>query len=164
MGRGIGRRLATASFGLLLAMSATSAAVAAPSIETPATRLRETLGQLLGQHAYLTVQQMRAGISGAPDFRQAAEAVEANTRELEKAIAAIYGDEAAAAFGELWRSHIAYIVDYGVALTQGDEAGKRRAVAQLRLVPAPAPRSSQRTLSEKCWRICHLRRCEARIR
>ena len=105
--------------------------VAAPVLTSPAAELRATLGRLLAEHAFLTTEAMRTGVAGGDDFAAAAEAVEANTVALESAIGDIYGAEAGAQFGEIWRTHVAYIVDYTRALSENDTAGQQRAVDQL---------------------------------
>jgi hypothetical protein len=91
-----------------------------PGVALRATELRLELGRVLGEHAFLTAQAMRSGIAGGDDFAAAAEALESNTRDLQRLMASVYGEEAAARIGELWRGHIGYIVDYTVALAAND--------------------------------------------
>ena len=99
----------------------------APSLSSPAAELRVALDRLLAEHAFLTIEQMRSGLRGAPDFAAAAKAVEANSTEVAEAIGSIYGDPAVEPFGEIWRSHIGYLVDYAVALGKDDAAGREAA-------------------------------------
>ena len=100
---------------------------AAALTETPAGQLRVTLDRLLSEHAFLTVQAMHAGVTDDDLFAAAAEALEANTAALEEAIAGIYGEAAGRGFGDLWRAHIGYVVDYTRAHRADDEAAKKRA-------------------------------------
>jgi hypothetical protein len=95
--------------------------------ETAAGQLRVTLDRLLSEHAFLTVQAMHAGVTDDDLFAAAAGALEANTAELEEAVAGIYGEEAGRSFGDLWRAHIGYVVDYTRAHRADDEAAKERA-------------------------------------
>lgn len=103
----------------------------APNLNTPAAELRVALGRLLAEHAFLTMEEMRATAIDAPELQAVAAAVEENTSSLQAAIASVYGEEAGSRFGELWRGHIAYIVDYARASSEDDEAGKQRALEQL---------------------------------
>src|SRR5215211_6850524 len=59
---------------------------------SPAAELRVDLDRLLAEHAFLTIEQMRSGLIGAPDFEAAAKAVEANSTEVAAAIGSVYGD------------------------------------------------------------------------
>ena len=115
---------------LILAAQSVVAASPAPStahehgstsLSSPAAELRVTLDRLLAEHAFLTIEQMRSGLTEAPDFEAAAKAVEANSTEVASAIGSIYGDAAIEPFGEIWRSHIGYLVDYAVALGKSDD-------------------------------------------
>jgi hypothetical protein len=107
------------------------AAAAAVDLGSPAAELRVDLDRLLAEHAFLTIEQMRSGLVGGPDFADAAVAVEGNTVEIVDAIGSVYGAAAEDPFGEIWRSHIGYLVDYARALGRGDSAGQSTAEAGL---------------------------------
>ncbi|MDQ2674550.1 MAG: hypothetical protein M3Y40_07825, partial [Chloroflexota bacterium] len=92
---------------------------------------RVALDRLLAEHAFLTVQALEAGITDDDQFAAAAAAHEANTAELEGAIADIYDATAGERFGDLWRAHIGYVVDYTRATQAGDEAAEQSAVEAL---------------------------------
>jgi hypothetical protein len=100
----------------------------AVDLSSPAAELRIDLDRLLAEHAFLTIEQMRSGLLGAPDFAAAATAVEANSTELAAAIGSIYGDAAVEPFGDIWRSHIGYLVDYAISHRTGDAAGRDAAL------------------------------------
>jgi hypothetical protein len=97
-------------------------------LDSAAADLRVSLDRLLAEHAFLTIEQMRSGLRGAPDFAAAAVAVEANSTAVANAIGSIYGQPAVAPFGEIWRSHIGYLVDYAIAIGKDDSAGKQNAL------------------------------------
>ena len=99
--------------------------------EDPASQLRLQLSQALAEHAFLTLEAMRTGIDEGDAFAAAGEALAGNTQDVIGLIEGAYGEDAADAFGDLWRAHIGYVVDYTRALADGDEAGQRRAVDQL---------------------------------
>lgn len=102
-----------------------------PTVSSPAADLRATLDELLSEHSYLAVVAMQKGIDGAPDFEQAAGALNENTNSLSKAIASVYGEAAGNQFKEIWGSHIGYFVDYVKATGAKDEAAKQMAIKNL---------------------------------
>ena len=119
---------------IAILVSGASPGLAAPQrldLHTPAAELRVSLGRLLAEHTFLVMEQMRASGAPAPDLKDTAVAVEANTTELQSMIAQVYGPPAGQGFGDLWRAHIGYIVDYAIANQKGDEPGKQRALASL---------------------------------
>jgi hypothetical protein len=130
------RRVATAVVvGVMLAVGLTlvppapkPVAAATVSLDSPVARLRVDLDRLLAEHAFLTIEQMRSGLTGGSDFQAAAAAVEANTVDLVGAVGSIYGSAAGDEFGSIWRSHIGYVVDYAVALGKHDVAGRQKAL------------------------------------
>ena len=105
--------------------------VASVDLGSPASQLRVDLDRLLAEHAFLTIEQMRSGLTNGPDFAAAATAVEGNSTDVAAAIGSIYGDAAVGPFGEIWRSHIGYLVDYSVSLGRNDSAGQQAALAGL---------------------------------
>lgn len=100
--------------------------------ETAAGQLRITLDRLLSEHAFLTVQAMHAGVSDDDQFAAAAIALEGNTTDLVAAIGGVYGEDAGTAFGDLWRSHIGYVVDYTRAHADGNEEAANTAEEGMR--------------------------------
>jgi hypothetical protein len=123
-------RLITVVIAVALIGAAPSRAYALQ--ETPAGELRITLDRLLSEHAFLTVQAMHAGVTDDDQFAAAATALEGNTSDLVAAITAVYGPEAGTAFGDLWRSHIGYVVDYTRGHADGDEDAANRAEEGMR--------------------------------
>jgi hypothetical protein len=103
----------------------------AVDIGSPAADLRVALDRLFAEHAFLTIEQMRSGLTDSPDFAAAAIAVEANSTEVAAAIGSVYGDAAIQPFGEIWRSHIGYLVDYAVALGNNDATLRQSSLSGL---------------------------------
>jgi hypothetical protein len=99
--------------------------------EAPATQLRVALDRVLAEHAFLIIEVMRTGLTPGPRFDAAGNALDANTNELVAAIQSVYGADAAAAFGEQWRNHIAFLVDYARALKNRDTSAANLADTQL---------------------------------
>ena len=103
---------------------------AAPDFDLPAVRLRIELGSCARRARISEHRSHATGIAGGPEFEVAAEALEKNTVEVVELIRAAYGDDAADAFAEQWRNHIAYLVDY----TRIHRGGQRRSSG--RRIPA----------------------------
>lgn len=132
-GRGISfrERVVGAAVATLLALLVPGAAGLVAAQDEPATELRVGLGRLLGEHAFLTLDVVRTGAGTGPQSAAASDALDANTAEIVAAMEAVYGAEAADAFGELWRNHIGYLVDYARAVAAGDAEAAELAQAQL---------------------------------
>jgi hypothetical protein len=135
------RPLSLAAVALFLASPTALAASPSPDahhqpvvpvdLGSPAAQLRVDLDRLFAEHAFLTIEQMRSGLTGGPDFEAAAKAVEANSTEVAAAIGSIYGAAAEEPFGDIWRSHIGYLVDYAVSLGKNDTAGQQASLSGL---------------------------------
>ena len=87
---------------------------------SPAVDMRMTLDRLLGEHTYLAGIVMRAHVNEDPRRDSAVAALEGNSRDLATQIARIYGDQAGAAFEDLWTRHTALYIDYVVATAAHD--------------------------------------------
>ena len=100
-----------------------------------AVALRITLDRLLGEHAILAIQATQRGYSGGKDFPAVAKQLDANSVAISQAIASVMGKAAGKQFlnGKfLWRDHIKFFfVAYTVATAKHDQAGQKKAVANL---------------------------------
>lgn len=90
-------------------------------IDAVSAVLRTSLTVKLQEHAYLTGMVTAATVGGG-DPTATAEALDENSLELSRAIGAVYGDEAARRFLQLWRQHIGFIVDFTEGAGVGDTA------------------------------------------
>ena len=106
-------------------------AALAPDYDLPAVKLRIQLDRALGEHAFLSIEAMRRGVAGGPEFEVAAAVLEENTVEVVELIRVAYGGDAAEAFAEQWRNHIGYLVDYTRAVADGDADAREVAASQL---------------------------------
>ncbi|OHX51680.1 hypothetical protein [Planococcus faecalis] len=59
------------------------------------------------------------------------QALLANADDLSAAVGSVYGEEGAAQFDEVWKSHIGYFVDYVTATAEDNQEGKDQALAEL---------------------------------
>jgi hypothetical protein len=123
--------LAAAVCGLLATGFAMPVAASDSAEEAPATQIRVALDRVLAEHAFLIVQVMRTGLTPGPEFKAAADALDANTNDLVAAITSVYGEAAGTAFAEQWRNHIAFLVDYARALSKKDTSAAKLADSQL---------------------------------
>ena len=109
--------------------SPADAELSVQAVDVPAAQLDQGLTQLLGEHEYLAgIAVTMAVQNGAdsPQFSAAAEALDANSVDLSKAISSIYGEAGGKQFLELWRTHIGFFVDYTLAGGEGAEAAKAK--------------------------------------
>jgi hypothetical protein len=104
---------------------------AAPDFDLPAVSLRIVLDRALGEHAFLVIEAMRTSARPGADFEAAATVLDENTAEIEDLVSGILRPAEAEAFGEQWRNHVAYLVDYARAVVAGDEDATELAERQL---------------------------------
>jgi DNA-binding transcriptional regulator YdaS (Cro superfamily) len=102
----------------------------AQGTETGASQLRSGLTSLLQEHVYLAGITTGEALAGH-DYAPAAAALEANTQGLQDAIASVYGDAGGKQFGDLWRKHIGFFVDYTTGKATKDQAKTDKAKADL---------------------------------
>ena len=106
--------------------------IADPRPETRmASDLRIGLGRLLGEHAYLTMEAMRAASERRADFDALNSGLTANTVSLRDALSHVYGNAAGKAFVPIWQQHIDALFDWSRAKAAGDVAAEDAALATL---------------------------------
>jgi hypothetical protein len=101
------------------------------SFDSPLTRLRSALGELLGEHMQLVVDAMGAALRGGPEFRADAAQVNADTEQLAGAFGVLFGPQSGAKFTSVWGDHVDALVSYSGAVAAKDRKGKDQALAQL---------------------------------
>jgi hypothetical protein len=102
------------------------------SFDSPLTRLRSTLGELLGEHMQLVVDAMGAALRGGPEFKADAAQVNADTALLAGAFGVLFGPASATRFESVWGDHVDALVSYSGAVAAKDQPGQAKALAQLR--------------------------------
>lgn len=100
--------------------------------DSPLTRLRSTLGELLGEHMQLVVDAMGAALRGGPEFKADAAQVNADTALLAGAFGVLFGPRSGTRFESVWSDHVDALVSYSGAVATKDQEGKDQALAQLR--------------------------------
>jgi hypothetical protein len=102
------------------------------SFDSPLTRLRSTLGELLGEHLQLAVDAMGAALRGGPEFRADAAQVNADTAQLASAFGVLFGPQSGTRFASIWGDHVDALVSYSGAVAAKDQNSKAKALARLR--------------------------------
>ncbi|HKF86162.1 MAG TPA: hypothetical protein VKB30_10285 [Candidatus Limnocylindrales bacterium] len=97
----------------------------------PATGLRIALARLLGEHAYLLMESMRAAARNEGEAAAVEASLDANSDTLGKAVSSVYGADAGTAFRALWERHVVAALDYARATAAGDAAGAKSATDEL---------------------------------
>lgn len=110
--------------------SSGSASASSASSDSPAATLRAGLTALLQEHVYLAGITTGTALAGG-DMKPAAAALDKNSVALAGAVGSVYGAAAGDQFLALWRKHIGFFVDYTVAASKNDSAGKAAAVKNL---------------------------------
>ena len=100
--------------------------------DSKAATLRSNLNVMEREHVYLAARATGAALGGREaEFTAAADALDANSVDLSKAIGSVYGADAERAFLPLWRKHIGFFVDYTQGVAAKDQAKQDKAVADL---------------------------------
>jgi len=102
------------------------------SFDSPLTRLRSTLGELLGEHLQLAVDAMGAALRGGPEFKADAAQVNADTAQLASAFGVLFGPQSGTRFASIWGDHVDALVSYSGAVAAKDQNSKAKALARLR--------------------------------
>jgi len=119
-----------------VAMAAAPSSLGAPAAMstalTPAANLRVALNNLLTEHVALAASATAGAIGGRMgQFNGAAAALEANSNDVIKAVASVYGEDAGKAFGPLWKKHIGFVVNYTTGVAAKDKSQQEKAVGDL---------------------------------
>lgn len=105
----------------------TTTRYAAAEDQGSAIDLRVAFGRLLGEHAFLLMEAMRATTVGELERDAIESALDDNSGDLTAAIEGVYGAEAASAFSELWDRHVVLLLQYADATRAGNAAGQQAA-------------------------------------
>ena len=127
------RRMRALLMAMAMAMAAIAPAAvsAAPDDSLPAVQVRIALDRVLAEHAFLIIEAMLTAPDGGTEHEVAAAVLGDNTEELVDLVSTAYGADAAIAFDEQWRNHIAFLLDYSRAVADGDTDARDLAATQL---------------------------------
>jgi hypothetical protein len=98
---------------------------------TKAADLRANLVTLGVSHMILTDQAVDGALDGSPNAAVSATALYANGNDIGAAVGSVYGKDAQTTFDAVWKLHLDQFVNYAVADSKGDAAGKAAALAAI---------------------------------
>lgn len=121
------------ALSMVVPLMAPGAVTAAPDWSLPAVQVRIALDRVLAEHAFLIIEAMLTAPDGGAEHEVAASVLVDNTDELVELVDTAYGADAADAFAEQWRNHIAFLLDYTRAVAEGDDGARDVAASQLQI-------------------------------
>lgn len=111
--------------------SSTSMSESKPNTATKAADLRATLVSFGTEHMDLTYGAISSALQGSKSAEADKADLIKNGKDLSAAVGSIYGEEAGKTFESVWTLHLVQFVNYAVAGSTGDEAGKAAALATI---------------------------------
>ncbi len=109
-------------------MKSTSVSESKPNSMTKAADLRSTLVGFGVEHMDLTYAAVAATLNGSPSAKADGADLYKNGTDLGAAVGSIYGKDAETTFNKVWKLHLDEFVNYAVAASKSDEAGKKTAL------------------------------------
>lgn len=100
-------------------------------VSTKSADLRATLVSLGTEHQDLTYGAVATALAGAPSAAADQTDLIQNGKDIAAAVGSVYGEEAGATFEQVWTIHLTEFVNYAVAGSKSDEAGKTQALANI---------------------------------
>lgn len=101
-----------------------------------ADRLRNQIEKEFTWHGVTLTQVMRRAHAGDPMVQAWIEELTGSTDDITAAVGLVYGREAANAFNQQWSQHTQFLVDYAVAIAEGDASAADMAREQLTIYAA----------------------------
>ena len=102
-----------------------------PTSATKAADLRANLVALGVQHQDLTMHAVDAALDGSANAKQVGSDLYKNGTDIGAAVGSVYGKGAETTFNTVWKLHLDQFVNYAVASSKGDDAGKKTALATI---------------------------------
>lgn len=111
--------------------SANKTLTSAPSSATKAGDIRANLVSLGVQHQDLTMHAVDAALDGDKNASAVAKDLYKNGTDIGAAVGSIYGKDAETTFNSVWKLHLDQFVNYAVASSKSDDAGKKAALSTI---------------------------------
>ena len=102
-----------------------------PNTNTKAADLRASLVSAGTDHMNLTYTAVSAALQGGKSADADKAALIQNGHDIGAAVGSVYGKDAETTFNTVWDIHLVQFVNYAVAASQGDQAGKDKALATI---------------------------------
>lgn len=109
----------------------TKNSAAAPTTATKASELRANLVSLGVQHQDLTMHAIDAALDGDKNAAEVGKDLYKNGTDIGAAVGSVYGKDAETTFNTVWKLHLDQFVNYAVASSKGDDAGKKAALSTI---------------------------------
>ena len=103
----------------------------APTTATKAADIRANLVALGVQHQDLTMHAVDAALDGDKNAAEVGKDLYKNGTDIGAAVGSIYGKDAETTFNSVWKLHLDQFVNYAVASSKGDDAGKKAALSTI---------------------------------
>ena len=129
VGLGVGFGVSKASNNNTNSVTKNSAAV--PTTATKASELRANLVSLGVQHQDLTMHAIDAVLDGDKNAAEVGKDLYKNGTDIGAAVGSVYGKDAETTFNTVWKLHLDQFVNYAVASSKGDDAGKKAALSTI---------------------------------
>ncbi|MEO7364515.1 MAG: hypothetical protein ABIV43_03340 [Candidatus Saccharimonadales bacterium] len=101
------------------------------AVSTKASDLRADLVTLGLEHMSLTASAVGQTLDGSPGAAATAAALYTNGTDIGAAVGSVYGKDAESTFNSVWKLHLDEFVNYAVASSKGDDAGKQAALTSI---------------------------------
>ncbi|MDL2341568.1 MAG: hypothetical protein QFB87_00620 [Patescibacteria group bacterium] len=111
--------------------STTKNSATAPTSGTKAADIRANLVSLGVQHQDLTMHAVDAALDGDKNAAEVGKDLYKNGTDIGAAVGSIYGKDAETTFNTVWKLHLDQFVNYAVASSKGDDAGKKAALSTI---------------------------------
>ena len=131
VGLAIGYGVSSASKSSSSTSSSSNSSTSAPTSATKAADIRANLVSLGVQHQDLTMHAVDAALDGSPNAKQVGADLYKNGTDIGAAVGSIYGKDAETTFNSVWKLHLDQFVNYAVASSKGDDAGKKMALSTI---------------------------------
>lgn len=99
-----------------------------PNAATKAADLRATLVAFGVEHMDLTYSAVASTLNATPSAEADGADLYKNGTDLGAAVGSIYGEEVETTFNKVWKLHLDEFVNYAVAASKDDDAGKKKAL------------------------------------
>ena len=111
--------------------TATKNSASVPTSATKAADIRANLVSLGVQHQDLTMHAVDAALDGSKNAAEVGKDLYKNGTDIGAAVGSVYGKDAETTFNTVWKLHLDEFVNYAVASSKGDDAGKKTALSNI---------------------------------
>lgn len=108
--------------------TSTKNSASVPTSATKAADIRANLVSLGVQHQDLTMHAVDAALDGSKNAAEVGKDLYKNGTDIGAAVGSVYGKDAETTFNTVWKLHLDEFVNYAVASSKGDDAGKKTAL------------------------------------